>query len=224
MPRRQHKYHFIYKTTCLLNGKFYIGMHSTSNMNDGYMGSGLKIRHSLNKHGIANHKIEHLEFFNNRIELKQREAELVNESLLQDPLCMNLKVGGEGGCPIDGGWKLLSDSERAKFSKRGAERIAWLAKNDCNWRQRFSEMSSKLRKEFFRLGKQTLSFTGRKHKDESKEKISKSAIGKHKGSLNSQFDTCWVYSITEKKNLKIHKKDLSDYLQKGWLKGRKMKF
>ena len=86
MPRCQHKFHFIYRTTCLLNGKFYVGMHSTSSMNDGYMGSGLKIRRSLNKHGVINHKIEYLEFFENRIDLKRREAELVNEFMLLDPL------------------------------------------------------------------------------------------------------------------------------------------
>lgn len=29
MARRQKKYHYIYKTTCTVNGKYYIGMHST---------------------------------------------------------------------------------------------------------------------------------------------------------------------------------------------------
>ena len=43
------KYRIIYKITCLKGGKdwkgkFYIGQHTTSNINDGYAGSGTKIR------------------------------------------------------------------------------------------------------------------------------------------------------------------------------------
>ena len=43
MQQTRHKYiymkHFIYKTTHV-NGKYYIGRHSTENINDGYIGSG----------------------------------------------------------------------------------------------------------------------------------------------------------------------------------------
>lgn len=36
----------IYKVTNLLNNKYYIGMHRTTNPNDGYLGSGIAIKKS----------------------------------------------------------------------------------------------------------------------------------------------------------------------------------
>lgn len=35
----RRKYHFIYKITRLDNNRYYIGMHSTDNLDDGYFGS-----------------------------------------------------------------------------------------------------------------------------------------------------------------------------------------
>lgn len=91
------KYHFIYKTTCKVNGKFYYGMHSTDNLDDGYVGSGTRLWHSIKKHGRENFSIEILEFLPDRESLKKREAELITEDLLRDPMCMNLALGGAGG-------------------------------------------------------------------------------------------------------------------------------
>ena len=44
MPRRSKTYHYIYRTTCLVTGKFYVGMHSTDNLDDGYLGPGKILR------------------------------------------------------------------------------------------------------------------------------------------------------------------------------------
>lgn len=97
MARKPHKYHYIYKTTCLINEKFYIGMHSTDNLEDNYIGSGKRLWLSIRKYGKENFSIEILEYFPDRNSLKKREIEIVNEELLKNPLCMNLKLGGYGG-------------------------------------------------------------------------------------------------------------------------------
>lgn len=108
---RQHKYHYIYKTTCNVTKRYYIGMHSTSNLNDCYIGSGRRLWLSINKHGKENHSTEILEWLPNRSSLKLREKELVNESLLSDPMCMNLQLGGGGG--------LSGEEHRTKWIKDG---------------------------------------------------------------------------------------------------------
>lgn len=85
------KYHFIYKTTHQ-NGKYYIGRHSTENLDDGYMGSGLwpssiKDRSTLTR--------EILEFVDNADVLKQREGEYLREHY-RKPECMNATLDPVG--------------------------------------------------------------------------------------------------------------------------------
>ena len=95
MSRKQKQYHFIYKTINV-NGKYYIGMHSTDNLDDGYLGSGQRLWHAIKKYGKENFKRETLEFLPDRSSLKTREKQIVNEELINDPLCMNISLGGTG--------------------------------------------------------------------------------------------------------------------------------
>jgi len=43
------KYYTIYKTTNNLNGKFYIGQHQTTILDDNYLGSGTSILNAIKK-------------------------------------------------------------------------------------------------------------------------------------------------------------------------------
>lgn len=113
MGRKERKYHYIYKITCIKNNRYYIGMHSTDNLDDGYFGGGDRIKNSVKKHGKINHKKEILEFLESRDLLKIREREIVNEDLLGDPMCMNLVIGGEGG------WGFINEKHARDFSKAG---------------------------------------------------------------------------------------------------------
>lgn len=93
---KEYKYNFIYKIT-REDGKFYVGMHSTNNLNDGYMGSGKYIKSSIKKYGRDKHKLEILEFVETREILKIKERDMVTEEMLLDGKCMNLTTGGNGG-------------------------------------------------------------------------------------------------------------------------------
>lgn len=60
---KNKRYIFVYITTNLLNGKQYVGDHSSNNIeNDIYLGSGSYFKNALNEYGRENFKREILEF------------------------------------------------------------------------------------------------------------------------------------------------------------------
>jgi hypothetical protein len=97
MAKVEKEYHIIYKTTCLINNKYYIGMHSTDNLEDGYMGSGKALKFSIKRYGKENHRVDILEIVESRELLAEREKAIVTLSKVNNGKCMNLKVGGIGG-------------------------------------------------------------------------------------------------------------------------------
>jgi hypothetical protein len=99
-------------------------MHSTSNLNDGYIGSGTLLAKAIKKHGRENFSIEILEFCDDREKLKLRESQLVTQEVLDDPMCMNLKLGGGYGTfgikhDKKREYRPLSESHKAALSKSG---------------------------------------------------------------------------------------------------------
>lgn len=104
--------HYIYRITCLVTQRYYIGLHTTDNVDDGYMGSGKHVRASIQKHGLSNHVKTIIEFLPTREALKLREAELVTAELLQDPLCMNMQLGGGPGFDFVNSKRLRWNSQR----------------------------------------------------------------------------------------------------------------
>jgi hypothetical protein len=117
-------------------------MHSTENLEDGYLGSGTILRRSVSKHGVESHRKEILVFYPSREELQKAEQELVTEVLIQDPLCMNLTLGGHGGLNLEH-QRLLADPEFRKLKslsgKKGYLSRAAKLERDPEFRKAVSE-------------------------------------------------------------------------------------
>ena len=205
--KKAKKYHFTYKTTCLLNNKYYIGMHSTNELDDRYIGSGKRLWYSVRKYGKENFKFEILEFLPDRESLAKREKELVNEDTLRDSNCLNLKLGGFGG--------FSSEAHRKKAQAAGGKKVRQIlsAKHSERLKSDFD-----YREKWLKSLKGNQSWLGKKHTDETRSKIKLSMKGKGVGNTNSQFNTCWITDGL--KNKKIKKEELNNFLLLGWKLGR----
>lgn len=229
MPRKQKKYHYIYKTTNSLTDKFYIGMHSTDDLSDGYIGSGKRLWYSINKHGKDNHICEILEFCSDRATLSIRESEIVNDVLINEDLCMNIVTGGNGGFEHCNSKEGIENRRWTfeKWTRLGREAFADKLKHDPEFRERIGKQLKKLSimgvKAYMKKYPEGV-WKGKSHSEESKRKMCKSKIGHGSGDTNSQYGTCWIYHLELKTNKKINKEDLNSYITHGWIKGRIMSF
>ena len=216
--------YIVYKTTCIINNKFYIGSHKTNDVNDGYIGSGIIFWRAVEKYGKENFKREVHTVFDNKKEMFDLEHELVAKEK-SNPLCYNIK---EGGC---GGFDFINEnglSGHRKGSEKAIQRKAEILKEDPEYfkkKQRDalkanSPWAKKLKEQgkTSKIGKRA--FKGRKHTQEIKDKIGRKAIARNTvGARNSQYETYWINNEMEAK--KIKKTELQSYLDNGWIKGRK---
>jgi hypothetical protein len=214
MARKERKYHYLYKITCLKNGKYYIGMHSTDDMEDGYMGGGKRIKNSVSKHGKDAHRKEILGFFENREDLINGEIRIVNEELINDPMCMNLMKGGNGG--------YISEENQKARSIAGGKAFANKLLKDQDLLRKISKQGSdnlkKLHEEgFFKYD----TFNNKTHIEESKLKIGLKNSINQLGEKNSQYGTRWINKDSVDK--KVNLSELESYINKGWLTGRSKK-
>lgn len=86
-------FYLVYKITNSINGKYYIGMHQTTDINDGYMGSGKRLKLAIKKYGIDSFVKEILHVFDNETDMRNKEKELV----IISENTYNLCDGGKGG-------------------------------------------------------------------------------------------------------------------------------
>jgi len=106
--------HTVYKTTNLVNGKYYIGKHSCSNRcgdQCSYLGSGYALLKAIEKYGEHNFCKEVLLHFETEEEAYQYESDIITKEMIDSNECYNGINGGKGcyvnesrrsiGCTID---------------------------------------------------------------------------------------------------------------------------
>lgn len=109
-------YYFVYETTNLVNGKKYRGYHKTSNIDDGYLGSGTAFLRAVKKYGKENFERIILEFCNSFEEVLLKEKELIDSNWANDRTNYNLKTGGQSaGSLSDESKKKISDTLKEKY-------------------------------------------------------------------------------------------------------------
>jgi group I intron endonuclease len=155
----------IYKTTNLITNKIYIGQDSKNNPN--YLGSGLLLNSSIEKHGIENFKKEILEYCNSKKELNEREIYWINYyNSLDKNIGYNISTGGSGGDNI------TNNPNRDKFIEK--QKLRTGIKNSMYSKTHSEESKQKMR----HCGESNGMF-GKKHKNTSIEKQKDKAKGRY---------------------------------------------
>lgn len=109
-------YYTIYETKNLITGRKYLGKHKTSNPDDSYLGSGLKLKEAVKKYGKENFSKKVLFVFDNRKEMDDKEAELVTQEEVSNSEYYNMCLGGSGGFGMIG--KTQSNYQKSVMSRK----------------------------------------------------------------------------------------------------------
>ena len=245
-------YYSLYKITNLVNGKIYIGVHRTENLDDGYMGSGASIKAAIKKHGRDNFNKEILQLFDNEEAMFEAEAFIVNSDFVTSSETYNLITGGLGGSSENGkfigSWyrnKMATDPEfNAEMCKRISERSKRLEEEGRmfpngtrgNWKRRKNSPETRQKLSIANTGKKHSEETKRKiseaqvgkprkmHSEESKKKMSENRKGNASGVNNQNFGKCWIHNLELRESKMIPRKEIEQWYAEGWKKGRKSKF
>jgi len=221
-------FYTIYKTTNLINNKFYIGKHQTTNLDDGYLGSGKLLNYAIKKYGVENFVKEIIQIFDNEKDMNQAEKELV----VLSEQSYNLVEGGQGGFGYINRNKLngFCNKEVARKGRQITNKILE-EKYGNNWKSIIGEKArvagSKVFKEMFQNDlefREKILNSSKKGCNaalsiESKEKR-KQTFKKNnhqQGPKNSNFGKIWISNLELQESKTFLKTDI---IPNGWIKGR----
>lgn len=181
MPK---KYNYVYLTTNLINEKQYVGDHSTSKLDDGYLGSGDIILNSIKKNGKENFKNEILEFFDTKEEAFKAQEKYI--LLFKTHVSENgYNISWTGGISGFGGGHSDRTKKKMSLNNKGMKG----KKHSKKTKDKMSNSQKKLNKKLTEetKGKIRDKIAGKNHPGygkqlsaETKEKIKRSNIERYK--------------------------------------------
>ncbi len=210
------KYHFVYKTTCLVTNKYYIGIHSTNSINDNYLGSGKLLRECVKEHEFKKHIREIMMFALTREDLYNLEVEHITP-VINDPLNMNLSRGG-WAWPLD-------------CVMKSNETMRVLRTTDAGWVSAYHQARSTSIRKAYQEGRLISAFTNPDIQRENrrraalpeanaKRKATMKVKQHAKGKKNSQWGTRLMNNGQQV--IKVKRDDVDKYLAQNFIFGRKL--
>lgn len=201
----------VYKTTNLVNSKYYIGVHRTNDPNDDYLGSGKLIKRAIKKYGVSSFKKEILFLFDSVEDAYNKEKELVTLEEINSEICYNLKEGGEGG------WGYVNNNPKIRIPKNQKAQRAMMETKFYTTEQYKKNKSNEMLQQYKDGRRQVVppSFKGKKHSSDTIQKFKEQRQGRGKGKSNSQFGSKWITNGIENKKIKS-----IDSIPEGWDYGR----
>lgn len=219
----------VYITTNTLNKKFYIGVHRTKNLNDGYMGCGhyrgrklreqldTKLYRAFRKYGDDVFVTEIIHSFNNEVDAYKKEKELID---ITNKNCYNSKPGGVGGFhPDTNKGRILTENEKRKLSESAKIRSKLYPLQTKLLTEHVKSRIGKTYSEIYgeEKGKEvsfkrSKALTGRKLSDEHKHKMSENRRGKDCGNCKGRKK---VWDSNKNKVIRLFADDIEEQINKG---------
>lgn len=184
------KFNFVYVTTNLINGKQYIGSHSTNNVNDNYLGSGRIFLKSIQKYGKQNFKREILIECDDILDARKLESSFIIKYNTLIPngynVCENGGLGYVGASPGPLTRKRISEAVKGyKHTEEAKRKISIASKKRIGDKHPFYgkhhtnktlEKISESRKGL--TAKEKHHYFGKHRNDETKKKIANTLHGR----------------------------------------------
>ena len=181
------KYNYVYVTTNIINGKKYVGDHSTNNIDDGYLGSGNLFCQKVIQYGKENFVKQILEYFPSK-ELAfdaQEKYIRLNESHISQN---GYNISWKGGHNVKECW---SDESKEKCSITQTGKIGY-------WKDK--KLSEQHKSNL------TLNHMGMKNKNHSKKSKEQTSMSMkdikksqdHKDNIRQSMKKYWEFKKSQK--------------------------
>ncbi len=177
----EKKFNYVYLTINLINGKQYIGDHSTDILEDGYLGGGEYLKKAFRKYGRKKFQKKILKFFPSKEEAFNAQEKYIIEYKTLVPFGYN--ISPKGGHNVQGGLaeetknkirKTLKESPPFTEERKNNISKGLIGKTAWNKDKRGIYKTSEKTKE-----KQRKALEGKSRPILVKQNISKSLIGRH---------------------------------------------